>query len=150
MAEKPKICMTVRLVVENFTLKELREASEDELMELNDVGPEVSKSITSFFMSSGEELVQDLLNEGVRPEREMTGDELAGLKLVITGSIEGVHPTGVGQVTRDTWRGCNFFGLPGNWIGDDPGDRKIEDAESLDVEKLEQSGFRDRFLDELR
>ncbi len=142
-----------RLLAENFTLEELKEASEHELMELSDVGPEVSKSITSFFMSSGEELVQDLLNEGVRPEREITGDELAGLKLVITGSIEGytrqelvrlleIHGA---DVTSSVSRETDFL-----VIGDDPGDRKIEDAESLDVEKLEQSGFRDRFLDELR
>ncbi|MFB6147657.1 MAG: helix-hairpin-helix domain-containing protein, partial [Candidatus Nanohaloarchaea archaeon] len=67
---------TARVLAASFTLEELRETSQGELEELEDVGPEVSEAIVDFFSGSGDETVQQLLDVGVEPEREETGEEL--------------------------------------------------------------------------
>ncbi|MDY6770641.1 MAG: NAD-dependent DNA ligase LigA [Candidatus Nanohaloarchaea archaeon] len=140
---------TARELAARFTLDELREASQEELEQVEDIGPQVATSITAFF-AENDDLVQELLDAGVTPERRETGDELDGVTLVITGSIEGW--------TRDELEdllerhGADVTSsVSGNTdylvVGEDPGETKLSDAEEHDVEKLDPDAFRAKILD---
>lgn len=140
---------TARDLVENFSLEELREASEQELMKVDDIGPEVAENIVSFFDGAGGELVDDLLAEGVNPRREETGDELEGLKLVITGSIEGFTREELiellerhgADVTSSVSSETDYL-----VAGENPGEAKREQARQASVPEIGQEEFKQRFL----
>ncbi|MFB6190201.1 MAG: NAD-dependent DNA ligase LigA [Candidatus Nanohaloarchaea archaeon] len=143
---------TARLLASEFTLEELRDASREQLEQLDEVGPEVSEAITDFFEGSGDETVQQLLDAGVEPEKAETGEELEGLKLVITGSIEGYTREELKEllerhgadVTSSVSGSTDYLVVGGN-----PGATKVEDAEELGVEKLEEEEFREEVLSSL-
>lgn len=140
---------TARKLADNFRLEELEEASLDELETVEDVGPEVAESIKSFFSGEGGDLVRELLEAGVDPERQEAGDELEGMKLVLTGSIR--------DYTRDELRSLlELHGAEVNSsvsgetdylvVGDNPGETKLEDARKNNVEQMGEEEFREKVL----
>ncbi|MFB6216568.1 MAG: NAD-dependent DNA ligase LigA, partial [Candidatus Aenigmatarchaeota archaeon] len=140
---------TARDLAENFTLKELREASVEELQELEDIGPEVAQNICSFFTGKGGQLVEELLDAGVKPTREEVGEELEGIKLVFTGGLEGFTRQEIielmerhgADVTSTVSSETDYL-----VVGENPGENKIADAEQNDIEKLDEEEFRERIL----
>ncbi|MFT4867695.1 MAG: DNA ligase (NAD+) [Candidatus Nanohaloarchaea archaeon] len=143
---------TARDLAGEFTLQELMEADREKLEQMEDIGPEVSKNITRFFEGRGRELVEKLLEVGVQPEREETGEELEGLKLVITGNIEGYTREELidllerygADVTSSVSSETGYL-----VVGENPGTMKIEDAEKEGVEKLDEDSFREKLLSEI-
>lgn len=143
---------TARDLSKNFSLEELREASKDELMSLEDIGPEVAEGIVNFFEGKGDETVEKLLEKGIRPERRETGEELEGLKLVITGSIEGFTREELieelenhgADVTSSVSSETDYL-----VVGDNPGETKRNRAEELGIEELKEEKFRKDILDEV-
>ncbi|MFT4893140.1 MAG: DNA ligase (NAD+) [Candidatus Nanohaloarchaea archaeon] len=143
---------TARDLAGEFSLEELMKAEREQLEELNDIGPEVSKSITGFFQGRGRELVEKLLEEGVSPEQEETGDELAGMKLAITGSIEGYTREELidllerhgADVTSSVSSETDYL-----VIGENPGTKKRADAEEEDVEEFSEEEFRQKILSKI-
>lgn len=140
---------TARDLADNFTLEQLRNLSKKELKEIDDIGPEVGENIYSFFHGKGGELVEELLEAGVKPERRETTDELKGVKLVITGRIEGYSREELADklenhgadVTSSVSSETDYL-----VIGENPGETKIEQAEQQGVEKLGEDEFKDRIL----
>jgi len=140
---------TSRILAQNFTLEELMEASEEELQELGDIGPQVSSSIHSFFSGEGKQTVNRLRELGVEPERKEYGEELEGIKLVITGSIEGYTREELidlleqhgADVTSSVSSGTDYL-----VIGENPGETKRETAEEVEVEEIDANEFRDKIL----
>ncbi len=67
-------------------------ASEADLREVRDVGPEVAKTIAAFFAEPrNRELVKALLDAGVRPRWERRqGGPLTGKRFVFTGGLAGL------------------------------------------------------------
>lgn len=133
---------TARDLAQEYTLEELEEISKEELMELEDIGPEVAENIESFFEGKGSELVEELLNQEVNPERTETGEELEGLKLVITGSIEGFTRQELiellerhgADVTSSVSSETDYL-----IVGENPGESKRETAEEEDIEEMNES-----------
>lgn len=140
---------TSRTLAQNFALEELMEASEEELRELEDVGPQVSASIRSFFSGEGTQTVEELTNLGVKPERKEYGEELEGIKLVITGSIEGYTREELidlleqhgADVTSSVSSETDYL-----VVGENPGETKREKAEEVEVEEIDANEFRDKIL----
>lgn len=140
---------TARELSEAFTLEELMDASREELIELEDIGPEVSENIVSFFEGAGRELVKDFLDAGVAPEKKETGDEFEGLKLVITGSIEGFTRSELielleqhgADVTSSVSSETDYL-----VVGENPGEAKRETASEEGVEELYEEEFRSEIL----
>jgi DNA ligase (NAD+) len=83
---------TARELARHFILlNPLMEASEDDLIQVPDVGPIVAKSVFDYFRDEFHiEVVQDLLDLGVtlKPERDMKeSDILDGKSFVLTGTL---------------------------------------------------------------
>ena len=142
-----------RTLARHFTLDELMEASEDELRAVEDVGPEIAASIHGFFANEENvAAVEALLDVGVEPERQETGDELEGLTLVFTGSVEGWSRSDLADVLERHGASVTSS-VSGETdylvVGEDPGQTKQEDAEAEGVEQIDEADFRERFLSEI-
>jgi DNA ligase (NAD+) len=129
-------------------MEKLRSASEEELMEIDGIGPEVAHSVAHFFRSkAGARAIDRLIDAGVRmdqPKRKMAADgPLAGKTVVITGTLEsmgrkeaqdlvkqlGGHPAG--SVSKKTDLVV---------AGDSPGS-KLDKAKELGVKVVSEREF---------
>ena len=81
---------TAKDLIKRFrTLKNLAEATEDELSSVDGIGGILAKNIADYFNDeSNKKLVADLLESGIiLEEKEEIDGELKGLKFVLTGSL---------------------------------------------------------------
>jgi len=116
--------------------------------QVDDVGPEVAGSIVEFFQSEGNRAVLDRLLDHVDPQSADTsgGDALEGLTFVFTGSLEE-YTRGEAQELVERAGGSATASVSGNTdylvAGDNPGQRKRDDAAANDVPILSESEFAD-------
>src|SRR5207244_5532111 len=87
---------TAKALAEHFgRLDRLMDASEAELQEVRDVGPEVAASIRRFFAEKqNRKVIQRLLDLGVKPAPVTRAKgALAGKKFVLTGGLAAMTRT---------------------------------------------------------
>jgi DNA ligase (NAD+) len=144
---------TARELAAHFgSFEAVRSASEAELREVPDVGPTVAASIRDFFEAEGTAAALDRLLEHVDPQEAETGggDELDGETFVFTGSLTGMT-RGEAQDLVERHGGSATSSVSGNTdylvAGENPGQRKRDDADAEGVPILSESEFRD-LLDE--
>jgi DNA ligase (NAD+) len=81
-----------RLLAQAFPdLKQLSSASEEQLLKVEGIGPEVAKSIQGFFREENNlKIIERLQRSGVKvtQKRRETTDKLTGLSFVFTGALE--------------------------------------------------------------
>jgi DNA ligase (NAD+) len=117
-----------------------------------DVGPTVARSIVEFFEGEGNRAVIDRLLDHVDPQaaEETGGDALAGLTFVFTGSLDG-YTRSDAQELVERHGGSATSSVSGNTdylvLGDNPGQRKRDDAAENDVETLSEAEFEARLED---
>jgi DNA ligase (NAD+) len=143
---------TARSLAEDFSLEELRKASEEQLREVRDIGPEVSESIRSFFTSESSQRLVDGLLEHVETRRKERTDQLEGLKLVFTGSLEDLTREEVTELLE--MNGANVTSSVSGETdylvtGENPGENKVKDAEKNDVNIIDEEKFREKILQEV-
>jgi len=145
-----------RVLAENFaTLKDLKDAGESGLREIDEIGPEVAKSLITFFNEKiNLETISDLVNAGVRLENPYAKKEnstLEGLKFVFTGQLENWSRDEVKEmVERLGGRATSGVSSETDYVVKGPGaGSKLDDARDLDVEVMEEDEFR-QFLEEKR
>ena len=134
----------------------IRTASEEELQEMDGIGPKMAQAIRGFFDEPRHAEILDGLEakvtlvdegEGLR-EREPEELPLDGLTFVFTGALEGFTRREARELVEDAGaRATSSVSGETDYVvvGEDPGS-KADDAEELGVETLDEG----RFLELLR
>src|SRR5258705_2701026 len=96
---------TAQLLAEHFSsLQELAAATEEQLIEVPEIGPKVASSIGEFFSEPANlQLIKRLEKAGVRPtaeKRVVKSDKLAGKSFVFTGGLANRTREDAGEIVR--------------------------------------------------
>ncbi len=138
-----------RLLADHFgTLKRLMDATEEQLLQIQGVGPEIARSVYEFFHDErNRRTVEDLLAKGIEIEEaavERVSDELAGKTFVFTGALDSftreeaarlVQERG-GRVASSVSRKTDYV-----VVGRDPGS-KLRRAQELGVTIIDEQEFK--------
>jgi len=137
-----------RQLADNFgSLRAIEQATYDELVAINGIGPQIADSILNFFgQERNRQIVGDLLSWGIQIEqKEAAGDTLAGQTFVFTGALasfsreqatEQVEQRG-GRVTSSVSSRTDYV-----IVGENPGS-KYQQAQELSVATLDEEEFRE-------
>ncbi|HEY4520684.1 MAG TPA: NAD-dependent DNA ligase LigA [Candidatus Paceibacterota bacterium] len=127
------------------TLDKIREASLEDLQNIEDIGPIVAESIFSWFQKPyHKKILQKLEKAGVKPQTEKgAGDKLAGKTFVLTGTLESMGRDEAkerirnlgGDISSSVSKETDYV-----VAGSEPGS-KYEKAEELGVKILEEKEF---------
>jgi DNA ligase (NAD+) len=141
---------TARELADNFgSFEAVRTADEEQLREVTDVGPAVASAVRGFFDNERTAAVIDRLLEHVDPRavdtQERDGSGLEGETFVFTGSLDAFTRSEA-QDLVERHGGSATSGVSGNTdylvVGDNPGQRKRDDAETESVPTLSEPEFR--------
>ena len=140
---------TAQLLAQHFhTLQALSAADEEELLQVEGIGPQVAKSIRDFFVSlRNQELIKNLREAGVQelpPERPAAGP-LAGKTLVFTGGLSNFsREEAKAQVAARGGKVSSSVSAKTDFVvaGADPGS-KYARARELGVTILSEAEFED-------
>ena len=127
-------------------LENLIDATEDDLLSIPDIGEVVAESILAWFSDEDNlNLLNELKDLGVWPQEEQDEDlPLAGKSYIVTGTLESMGreeaedklrqlgATVTSSVTKNTTALI---------VGEKPGKSKLEKAEKLGLEKIDEDGF---------
>ncbi|TMA40234.1 MAG: NAD-dependent DNA ligase LigA [Deltaproteobacteria bacterium] len=137
---------TAKALAEHFgTLERLMDATEEELQEVRDVGPEVAASIRRFFVEKqNRKVIKKLLDAGVRPAAiTRPKGPLAGKKFVLTGTLESMtRPEAQRRIEARGGRVQASVSKETDYVvvGADAGS-KLAKAQALGVRTLEEKAF---------
>jgi len=139
---------TGQLLAEHFSsLNDIAEASEEQLLEVPEVGPKVAAAIAEFFSEpANRNLIKKLERAGVRPtaeRRKMKSDKFAGKSFVFTGGLANRSREEAGEIVKQ--HGGKVSGSVSKKtdyvvVGTDPGS-KYDKAKELDVTILDEKEF---------
>lgn len=139
---------TARALASEFcTFEAVRDADEERLQEVPDVGPNVAATVRRFFDADENSSVVDRLLEHVDPqpvEEDETGDALAGETFVFTGALDR-FTRAEAQKLIERCGGSATSSVSGNTdyliVGENPGQRKRDDADEHGVEHLSEEAL---------
>ena len=128
---------------------ELMAASEDDISAIEGIGPEIARSVAEWSADpENVRLVEKLAAAGVRledpePEGGAASDLLAGVTIVVTGTLEGFSRDGAKAAVEQ--RGGKVVGSVSRKTtavvaGDNPGS-KLQKAQELGVPVLDEAAF---------
>jgi DNA ligase (NAD+) len=138
---------TAKLLANAFgSIENLENATEEELLSIREIGPQVARSITTFFHNPKNiEVIGRMLASGVRPtvEKKKVGGKFTGKTFVFTGTrprfsrdeakrlVENEGGHAAGSVSKKT-----DYVVAGEEAGS-----KLDKARELGVKVLSEEGF---------
>lgn len=140
---------TARLLADRFkTLDRLMQATEEELLSIHEVGPEISRSVVTFFKQPHNiEVIERLRQAGVnfgQPEAEEAGEKpLAGLTFVFTGALKSMTREEAKELVEKLGgRASSSVSKKTDYVvvGEEPGS-KYEKAVQLGVKTISEEEF---------
>jgi DNA ligase (NAD+) len=139
---------TAQLLAEHFSsLEELAGATEEQLVEVPEVGPKVAASIVEFFSEpANRQLIKKLHKAGVHPtaeKRKVKSDKFAGKSFVFTGGLANRSREEAGEIVQQ--HGGKVSGSVSKKtdyvvVGTDPGS-KYDKAKELGVTIITEAEF---------
>ncbi len=134
------------LASEFGTLEAIRSAGQDQLVAVEGVGPNMAAEIAAFFRGPASELVDHLLEAGVRPqeaERPSGEGPLSGQTIVFTGTLEQMtRPDAEALVRRLGGKSASSVSAKTDLVVAGPGaGSKLERAQRLKVEVVDEARF---------
>lgn len=139
---------TAQLLAEHFgSMDKFREATAEELYEVEEIGPKVAQSIVEYFHEQrNRDVIEKLRGAGLQFEQKKrrVGGALDGLQFVLTGSLPnlsreeaaGMIEQAGGRVTGSVSKKTDYV-----VVGADPGS-KLEKARSLGTRTIDEAGLK--------
>ena len=137
---------TARNLATHFQLDEIREATQEDLCEVRDIGPVVAENIVRFFRDERNvSIVDKVINAGVKWEskRADTTADLQGKTFVITGTLASLSRNeakerllALGAKVSGSVSGKTDYLV----AGENPGS-KLDKARNLGVQVLDEAGL---------
>jgi len=137
----------IRLAAHYLSFDKIRQASFEDLQNINDIGPKVAESIFNFFHDKeNTKLVDDLFANGVKIQKflgQQSGGKLSGRIFVLTGSMEAmgrdeakekIRALG-GEVSESVSKKTTYV------VAGESAGSKLEKANSLGVKVLNEKEF---------
>jgi len=127
-------------------LDELMTASEEQLREIEDIGPEVAHSVATFFRDEdNRQVIQDIRTAGLSLENPYSGGDapLEGLTFVFTGRLEAFPRSEAKRlVEQHGGRATSSVSGKTDYVVAGPGaGQKRDDAQDYGVPVLSEEGF---------
>ncbi|MBN2592187.1 MAG: NAD-dependent DNA ligase LigA [Sedimentisphaerales bacterium] len=138
---------TAQVLAEYFgSLDKLMEATQEELADIDQVGPTMAKSVYEYFRDlKNKQVIDELLAAGVKPEKPKTrrSSKLAGKTIVVTGTLEKFTRQQIEQAIRQAGgKSSSSVSKKTDFVlaGDNPGS-KLDKAKKLDVKVIDEKQF---------
>jgi DNA ligase (NAD+) len=138
---------SAQILAEHFgSLNALMTAGEEELAEIDQIGPTMAKSIYEYFHDpENRSVIDQLLAAGVRPEQPKTirSEKLAGKTIVVTGTLENFSRQQAEQAIRQAGgKASSSVSKKTDFVlaGENPGS-KLDKARRLGVEVIDEKQF---------
>jgi DNA ligase (NAD+) len=137
---------TADLLAADFgSIEKLRSATEEDLMKVEGVGPNMAREVHMYFKGHGGKLVAKLLARGVEPQAvEAPGEgPLTGKTFVFTGTMETMsRPDAEALVRRLGGKAASSVSSKTDYVVAGPGaGSKLEKAQKLKVAVLDEEQF---------
>ncbi len=138
---------SAQILAEHFgTLETLMAATEEELAEIDQIGPTMAKSIREYFSDPENcSIINQLIEAGVKPEPPETrrSTMLVGKTIVVTGTLENFTRQQAEQAIRQAGaKASSSISKKTDLVlaGDNPGS-KLDKAKKLGVEVINEEQF---------
>ena len=138
---------TARELMKHYrSIRELEAAGEDDLVQIPDIGETTARDIVSFFSNEENQKILNRLSEyGVKMEmeKEDTTDKLAGLTIVVTGTLptlgraeaKALIEKNGGKCTGSVSRKTSYL------VAGEAAGSKLEKAQALGVPVIDEAGL---------
>jgi len=128
------------------SLSALMTAGEEELAEIDQIGPTMAKSIFEYFNDpENHSVIEKLIAAGVKPEQPKTrrSDKLTGKTIVVTGTLENFSRQQAEQAIRQAGgKATGSVSKKTDFVlaGENPGS-KLDKARKLGIEVIDEKQF---------
>lgn len=133
------------------SLKNLEDASEEQLRAVRDIGPETAREIRAFFsLKSNRVVIERLRNRGINPtaQRRRRSDKLDGKTFVLTGALSVPRDDVAREITDHGGRVTSSVSKSTDYVvaGEEPGS-KLDKARALGITVLDERQLRELLHD---